>query len=61
MMKGTVKAYSSVVSAGVIEGSDGKSYNFSLEEWRGEKLPEYKDSVIFHGHSRNATKVSSQA
>lgn len=57
-MKGTIKAYSDVVSAGVISGEDGTTYGFNLTDWHGRKLPISRERVIFVGNHKQATSVS---
>lgn len=56
-MRGTVKAYSVDVNAGVIECDTGATYNFSQKEWNGNTAPATEQRVSFQGTSRTATKV----
>lgn len=57
MKKGTVKAYSLSVNAGVIEGDDGKTYDFPQDEWQHKETPAVHDKVEFEGHARKARQV----
>lgn len=56
-MKGTIKAYSSCVNAGVIDGADGKSYRFHHDEWTAENLPQKDETVTFEKQNFLAFQV----
>lgn len=56
-MRGTIKAYSSCVNAGVIECDCGDTYHFGLNEWQGKAFPVANDKVQFTGMSQTATNV----
>jgi hypothetical protein len=60
-MRGTVKAYSVDVNAGVIECDSGETYNFSQKEWNGATTPTPEQRVTFQASPRTATKVFSEA
>lgn len=59
-MRGTVIAYSLDVNAGVIRCEAGNTYNFSWEDWNGERAPAVDQNVTFLGNSRTAMKVIMQ-
>jgi hypothetical protein len=56
-MRGTVKAYSKDVNAGVIKCDTGKTYDFSRNEWHEDILPYANQIVEFQGSSRTASKI----
>jgi len=56
-MRGTVKAYSLDVNAGVIECDAGETYGFSQNDWNATHAPVMRERVTFQGFSRTATKV----
>lgn len=58
-MRGTIKAYSLCVNAGVIECEAGNTYEFKDSDWSGNIAPLVNDSVRFEGFKRIATRVSS--
>ena len=60
MAKGTIKAYSPDVNAGVIECDSGNTYEFRERDWSGDATPVAKQKVRFDGASRTATKVSAE-
>lgn len=57
MMKGSIKAYSKAVNAGVIAGEDGRTYKFMNSHWQGPNTPQANDIVIFDGKGTNAANV----
>jgi cold shock CspA family protein len=59
-MRGTVKAYSKDVNAGVIKGDDGNQYGFTKSEWGGDESPAANESVNFDGAYRKASNVSTK-
>lgn len=60
-MKGTIKAYSTCVSAGVIKGDDGKSYGFNKTDWKAAELPKKDETVSFEQASKQAMNVRKSA
>lgn len=58
-MRGTIKAYSLDVNAGVIKCDAGKTYEFRENEWNGKVAPVVNDVVMFEGFNRTATRVRS--
>ena len=59
IMNGIILAYSSIVSAGVITGSNGKNYGFILNNWRSRKqLPKANQKVHFNFDLNNAFLVT---
>ncbi|HEU4837862.1 MAG TPA: hypothetical protein VFS88_00455, partial [Micavibrio sp.] len=60
MIRGTIKAYSKDVNAGVIQCEDGKTYDFSQDEWNDRTAPHAEQRVLFQAYSRKATKVFSE-
>ena len=56
-MKGTIKAYSQCVSAGVISGDDGKSYGFNKTDWTSAELPKTDETVTFERARNQASNI----
>ena len=57
-MKGKVIAYSSVVSAGVIEDKKGNYYRFPLKNWESPHQPPVKNqNVEFQDNEGQASSV----
>jgi hypothetical protein len=46
-MNGKIHAYSTAVSAGLINGTDGNRYSFASREWDGAKTPVNQQAVTF--------------
>lgn len=61
MLRGTIKAYSIDVNAGIIQCDKGDTYNFSQSEWNGSRAPLVEQRVTFSGNSRVATKIFAEA
>lgn len=57
MIKGSIKAYSKAVNAGVIIGEDGRTYKFGDSHWQGPNTPQANDIVIFESTGTNASNV----
>ncbi len=58
MFKGKIKAYSEEVNASVIEGVDGRHYNFHASEWScSETRPSSNVDVTFEAGMLSARKV----
>jgi len=60
-LKGTIKAYSACVNAGVISGENGKTYRFDKTDWSHNELPLNNENVTFDGNRRNASSVKAVA
>ena len=60
MIRGTIKAYSSCVNAGVIECDDGKTYILAIDEWQNNKPPSPREKVTFPPQNRAAKLVTPQ-
>lgn len=56
-MRGTIKAYSLSVNAGVIECEHGNTYDFREADWQGVEAPAPNRVVQFDGVDRKAVKV----
>ena len=56
-MRGTIKAYSLCVNAGVIECETGKTYDFRESDWNGNTAPSKEQKVQFDATNRTATSV----
>lgn len=59
-MLGKIKAYSEVVSAGVIIGTDNKEYTFYKNDWTSTELPINDMSVAFESFCGEAKKVKAK-
>lgn len=59
-MKGTIKAYSPIVDAGVIQCEAGRVYIFRRENWQNDRLPVSEQTVRFEAQDRKAIKVLSE-
>lgn len=58
-MIGTLIAYSNIVSAGIITGTNGKKYRFDLKNWSAPcKTPEQNRDVHFLEDANNAVQVT---
>ncbi len=56
-MKGNIKAYSDAVSAGFIEGHDGRNYQFNITDWSGTAVPVSAEEVTFIGGNNRALEI----
>jgi|GEM_PF-6215595 len=59
MIKGSIKAYSPSVNAGIIETTDGQRYQFSRNHWTGKNPPQANDLVTFEMKGANIHIVRS--
>jgi hypothetical protein len=56
-MKGTVFAYSTAMSVGVIRTDTGKLYLFNRADWPTETLPSADTPVAFASYAGSAKKI----
>jgi hypothetical protein len=56
-MKGTVLAYSTAASAGVIRNDNGNTFYFIRADWSSETLPSADASVTFAPSAGVAKKI----
>ena len=55
---GQIKSWDEAEQRGVIEGADGKSYSFTLEEWTEQGQPEIHGGVlVICRNGRDASQV----
>jgi hypothetical protein len=57
-MKGTIKAYSTAVNAGLIIGEDGHTYAFRKSEWGGKENPSDNEKINFENEIKQAIKIT---